>query len=577
MGFKVKFNVKAYYIFLLFGVCYFLFYCNYSNARKSPVVSPAHESYSDYFVEPGPFARFYPPEEINQKAREFFNEKGITVELFKSGDKTRICPVFENNKFDVKKCARGGDYSVIAIFPSQPDGPAELEKFVFKTPFNGRGLANFKRVFYAQSINRHLRSLRVTSMRAPQKYLVLLPDGDQDGSVDENYKVMSEKISFSITHGNPFDLMTPEDLEILLHEVVFRFGLCDLHVDSTDRNIVYSDKGVMIFIDTESFGDRMSTWLIGKGRYDDCYFFKTKQVLPEEHFIAQYLLTRENRGSLGYELGKKLARWIHILNMGLIYPYRYYNFDTQVPPPQKDSLLNNPDRDFSEAAFAEHRRVIRGGICTVMKNIKLCTQEIERMFPTIRGDSLDSLLPSGVNDFGPELGGTKRFDREDDGFMFAVVPIEEYLTITTRRKAGPMRVYIYGVTGAGQWRNDVKIGVPGLALTDLEGEFPLPHTPRLSSVETKKSTSSRRASPLTRISSPSASHSDNVSTTPARQEEDTEGSLLTLSPTGTPTPKTPDLQPPLDKLVSLQAALNQLRERLAKLSHKLTTLKQLVY
>lgn len=599
-------NVKKFLISVFLLKCLSLFCVQYINAMEVERRAPRAlvVSYNDYVAAPDPIvldehnSHYLLSEEINRVVQAFLRAKNIdAASLSVTGEvyteeykqqKAAICPKFVASQFEVKKCAGESDYSVIAFFP--PTSGPELTKYVFKTPFDGKGQDNFKRVFYAHAINKYLHDLGITSMRAPQKHLFLIPDGDPGEYTDANYKVVSEKINIAHDRGNPFDLMTPAELKTLL-DIVFRFGWCDLHVESfpQERNIVYDDHGSMIFIDTESHGDKMSTYYINDN-FDAYYFSKDKAVLPEEFFIAQKLLGQP-KGSDNYKLGRTLARWIHILNMGLFSPYRYYNFDTSWPAPQGDTLKNNPRKLFDFGAFANHRRVIREGIYTVMKHIILCTQEIETKFPGIRQESLEHI---STRDFGPQWGGNRHYVY-DRTLPFIIMPINDYLTFSTQRGAEARVIYRYNSDGSPMPRVTERLSeIPGLIFSALEREFlalspalpprvaPAPVPPKTRLVGSSETTpvgglpTVSPHLPQKRPKAPGGPYTfsamkppkGRVRVSPQKQR---------VSPQKQPVFGPSDVRPtgvqPI-KLSNLQGALLNLRERLIKLNEKLMQLKR---
>ncbi len=435
--------------------------------------------YKDYYSIPEPitlgpqYRHYFPPPRLNKIVQTFLKNKGINAKLFTpapGGDfeknRDTVCRKFAKNHFNIKKCLKPDDSGVVAFFPPLPYGRQELENFVFKTPFDGDEQDNLKRVFYAQAVNAHLRSIGVTSMRAPQKYLISIPGGNPSVYTDANYKVISEKINIADDRGNVFDLINPEDLRTLLYEVVLRFGLCDLHIESSpqDRNVVYDNQGTIIFIDTESLGDRLGGQITEKN-FDNDYFRADKGVLPEELFIAQELLAdiSKSYGPDGYSLGRTLARWIHVLNMGLITLYKYYNFDISFPAPQCDTAQNNPDRTFDFMAFEEHRRVVCECIHDVMKKIILCAQEIEEKYPDIRDKSLADIAPLSED-------GSRKLKDKKDGSMFSIVPIKEYLRVATKRIAGEKSIYRDNPDGSERCEKEYQVEIPGLVFFDGEAE-----------------------------------------------------------------------------------------------------------
>lgn len=477
MFFKVKNFVG--YVFLLAFLSFFIgdyVYVCAMEMRSDLSQSPRHK---DFFFVPESIvigdhhAHCFPPEETNRILQDFFKSRGITSRLF-TQKKANICKKFDEHAFDIKKCAGAQDDSVVAFFP--PDVHNMLNNFVFKTPLDGSEQYNLKRVFYAQAINAHLRANAIKTMRAPQKYLILLPGSDPSKHTDANYKVISEKIKISRDHGNVFDVITPAQLRTFFYEIMFPFGMCDLHIDAfpNDRNVVYDTAGRIVVIDTEPAMDRIIRPNISDS-FENCYFFEDKSVIPEEFFIAQRLL-EESVDSDAYKLGQTLIRWIYILNMGLIYPYRYYNFDTGYPPPQQDSLELNPYKNFSHRAFADHRRVIREGMYTVMINIMLCIQEIVEIYPDIHDISIK---PLGRADFGPEGGGEHRFvldkkseSKKTDGKSktFFVVPLKEYLARATERDAGSRTIFRM-VDGRIIEDRIALYALPGVEFTNLERIF----------------------------------------------------------------------------------------------------------
>lgn len=475
------------------------------------------------------------PTEVDAIIRDFFEEKRINTDLFKKRQK-RICSAFTDGAFDVKKCALPTDESVIAFFP--PDAHEILQRFVFKTMFDGNGQANLKRVIYAQAINKYLNLFGIDDIVAPRKYLITLPGSDKTHHNDANYKVLSEKISIQ-ERGNVFDLITPTQLDNIIKNLVIFFGMCDLHVDGAPdkRNVVYDTKGRIVFLDTEPILDRI---IIGEtmSNFENFYFFEEKAVIPEEFFIAQALLEHPH-GSDAYWLGKTLCRLIYILNLGLIYPYRYYNFDTAFPPLQQDtikylssstspkgklqqskftSLLEKPQT--VHAYYREHRRVIKQGMYIVLSNIIEYTSEIEKKYPRIRQMAIGK-LDSG--DFGPASGGFRTYITDPEAksapIDFIVVPIKEYLEQATQRFAGPRYINRIKKDGSIVEEEILVSFLPGVDYSLLEHEYKDAASP-VPSETTSKTTEGSTPSPFKDDKSPEHEISPAPSTGAAPSEPD---------------------------------------------------------
>ena len=313
------------------------------------------------------------------------------------------------------------------------------------------------RVVWSQNINKRLREVGLfDKIGAPQKFLIKLPDGQENIFTDSNYAAICEKINVSQTKGNVFDLIRPDILNLFLENIVLPFGLCDLHIDYGNellgaRNIVFDDNGKIIIVDTDPHGITLRNRQICNTyqgattceNFDPYHFFSDKKILPFELFVSMWLLNTSAHNPVNYKLGLDLGYWVHTFNMGVVESYRYYNFDNASGhnPPQNDSYAVFPNVHFDLAFFEQHRKVLQRAAFHCMQKIIECRQEIEKLYP-----DLHQRVCSYFNIPEPD---TRVVD--NSGNEFKIVPVEDYFFYTT-----------------------TTYGIAGIKFSDLEREFGQP-------------------------------------------------------------------------------------------------------